>query len=157
MAAGPRSRRTAATERIREHGCRATGPRKRAACYRAPVATALLAPLLVALAAFQSHWLDDAWTGAPDAAGVTVSAIGSGLLLLGWWLWPRRTARWFLGIAWTVIAYISVADLTGLQPDGSFASPLRAHWVNGLGLAATAAVTVALLASVAGFWRLWKT
>ena len=117
---------------------------------------ALLAPLLAALAAFQSHWLDDAWTGGPDTAGLTVSAIGSALLLLGWILWPRRAARWVLGTAWTVITYISVADLTGLQPDGSFASPLPAHWVNGLGLAATAAVTVALLASVTGLWRWWK-
>ena len=117
--------------------------------------TLLLAHLLAALAAFQSHWLDDVWTGAPDAAGVTVSAAGSGLLLLGWWLWPRRAAKWILGGAWTVVASISVADLTGLQPDGSFASPLRGHWVNGLGLPATAAVTVALLASVAGLWRLW--
>ena len=119
--------------------------------------TALLTPLLAALAAFQSHWLDDVWTGgAPDVAGITVSAVGSALLLTGWWRWPRRTARWVLGVGWTVIAYISVADLTGLQPDGSFASPLRAHWVHGLGLPATAAVTVALLASVAGLWRLWK-
>ncbi len=131
-------------------------PRGGGACYRAPVTTALLAPLLAALAAFQSHWLDDVWTGSPDAAGMAVSAVGSGLLLLGWWRWPRQGARWVLGIAWTFIAYISVADLIGLQPDGSLASPLSAHWVEGLGLPATAAVTVALLASVAGLWRLWK-
>ncbi len=88
------------------------------------------------------------------AAGVTVSAVGSSLLLLGWWLWPRRAARWVLGTAWTVVASISVADLTGLQPDGSFASPLRTYWVNGLGLPVTAAVSVALLAAVSGPWRL---
>lgn len=118
--------------------------------------TALLSPLLAALAAFQSHWLDDVWTGTPDAAGVTVSAIGSGLLLLGWWLWPHRAAWWVLGVAWTAIAYISVADLTGLQPDGTLAPSLSVHWRNGLGLPATAAVSVALLASVAGLRRLWK-
>ena len=124
--------------------------------YSRSVPAGLLASLVAALAAFQSHWLDDVWSGGADAAGITVSAMGSGLLLLGWWLWPRRAARWVLGTAWTVIAYISVADLTGLQPDGSFASPLREQWVNGLGLPATAAVTIALLASVSGLWRLWK-
>lgn len=118
--------------------------------------TALLGPLLAALTAFQSHWLDDVWTGAPDAAGVTVSAIGSGLLLLGWYLWPHRAARWVLRVAWTAIACVSLADLTGLQPDGTFAPSLSAHWRNGLGLPATAAVTVALVASVSGLWRLWK-
>ncbi len=116
----------------------------------------LLAPLLTALAAFQSHWLDDAATGAEDAAGIAVSGIGTSLLLAGWWLWPRRAARRTLAVAWSVVAYISVADLLGLRPDGSFAHSLSAHWTIGLGVPATAAVTVALVASVAGLWGLWK-
>lgn len=116
----------------------------------------LMAPLVAALAAFQSHWLDDAWIGAPDAAGITVSALGSGLLLLGWWLWPSGTARLVLTVAWGAIAYVSVADLTGLQPDGSFAPSLSTHWRSGLGLPATTAVSAALLASAWGLWRLWR-
>jgi len=117
---------------------------------------AMLVPLLTALAAFQSHWLDDVTTGDPDGAGITISALGSGLLLLGWWLWPRPAARRVLTLGWAVIAWISMADLVGLQPNGSLAPSLRTHWTISLGPAATVAVTVALLASAAGLWTLWR-
>ncbi|MGE0447409.1 MAG: hypothetical protein AB7P99_19460 [Vicinamibacterales bacterium] len=110
----------------------------------------LLAPLLATLLAFQSHWLDDIGTGAPDAAGMTVSGIASVLLLLGWWGWPHRAARLALGLAWGFAAWVSVADLLGLGADGRLAPSILEHWRGALGFPVAAAVVVALVAAAAG-------
>lgn len=110
----------------------------------------LLFPVVVTLAAFQSHWLDDLASGAPDAAGMTVSAIASALLLAGWWAWPNRTARVALGTGWVFAAWVSLADLLGLGADGRLAPSVVEHWHGALGLPVAVAVAIALVASAAG-------
>lgn len=117
---------------------------------RCGVPPRLLAPLVATLLAFQSHWLDDLGNGAPDSAGMTVSAVASALLVAGWWAWPNRAARLALGTAWVFAAWVSVADLLGLGSDGRLAPSMLEHWRAGLGLPVAVAVAIALVASAAG-------
>lgn len=117
---------------------------------RCAVPPRLLAPLVATLLAFQSHWLDDLGSGAPDTAGMTVTAAASALLLLGWWRWPSGPGRVLLGVAWGFTAWVSMADLLGLGADGRLAPSMLEHWHVSLGLPVTAAVVVALVASAAG-------
>ncbi|MGE0393031.1 MAG: hypothetical protein AB7P67_05635 [Vicinamibacterales bacterium] len=117
---------------------------------------ALLAPLLTALAAVQSHWLDDLGSGAPDTAGLAVSGLASALLLAGWLAWPRRTARYGVGAGWVFTGWVSIADLVGMGPDGRLAPSILEHWTAVLGPAVGVAVAVALAASAWGLWTLWR-
>ncbi len=109
------------------------------------------------LLTFQSHWLDDLGTGAGEAAGLAVSLLGSVVVAGGWWALRWRSWRWPLATGWVFTAYISLADLASLRPDGSLAPSILEHWREGLGPAITAAVWLTLLASVAGLARLRAT
>lgn len=117
---------------------------------RCAVPPRLLSPLVATLLAFQSHWLDDIGSGAPDSAGMAVSAVASVLLLAGWWGWPSRAGGVLLGVAWGFTAWVSLADLLGLGADGRLAPSMLEHWRVALGLPVAVAVAIALVASAAG-------
>lgn len=110
----------------------------------------LLLPLLLTLAGVQSHWLDDIASGAPDGAGVTVSAVASAFLVAGWLAWPKRAGFYVLRAGWIFTVWVSAADLAGLGADGSLAGSPSRHWAEVLGWPVTVAVTVTLLAALAG-------
>ena len=109
----------------------------------------LRALLIVTLVLFQSHWLDDAFTGEPDAAGITVSAVGS-VAVLAALLAPQSLVARIVGVlGLAFIAFVSVADLVGLQQDGSRPADMMTHWRSGLGWPLTAAVAATLVCAVA--------
>lgn len=110
--------------------------------------------ILILMVLFQSHWLDDVGSGASDAAGIAVSAIGT--LALGAGLATRHHlgGRILLALALILVAFISVADLVGLQPDGSRTADLVDHWTTGLGEGMTAAVALTLVCAIAALMRL---
>ena len=111
---------------------------------RTPVTLVALTLLL-----YQSHWLDDAFTGEPDAAGIIVSAIGS-VAVLAVLVAPRSLIAHVAGVlGLSFIAFISVADLVGLQQDGSRAEDIVTHWRSGLGWPLTATVAATLVCAVA--------
>jgi len=109
--------------------------------------TALLA---VCLLLFQSHWVDDALSGGPDMAGGIVSAIGTVPLLAGLVWNPRRgISRLVVAAGLGFVAFISVADLAGLQPDGSLVPDVGLHWRDTLGWPVTVVVALTLAAALA--------
>jgi hypothetical protein len=111
---------------------------------RTPVTLVVLTLLL-----YQSHWLDDAFTDEPDAAGIIVSAIGSAAVL-AILVAPRSFVARVAGVLGLgFIALISVADLVGLQQDGSRAEDIVMHWRNGLGWPLSATVAATLVCAVA--------
>jgi hypothetical protein len=101
----------------------------------------------VTLLLFQSHWIDDVGSGSSDTAGIAVSVLGSGLVAIGAATRRRIWGRILLGLGLLFIIMVSVADLTGIGPDGSMTANLSHHLVAELGLVATAAVTVTLVAA----------
>ena len=77
---------------------------------------------------FQTHWIDDLGTDEGDVLGITVSAVGSVLLLSGLALRKRWSGRALLTLAFLSVAFVSAADLGGLNAEGAFAPDLEAHW-----------------------------
>jgi hypothetical protein len=104
---------------------------------------------------FQTHWIDDLGTDERDVLGITVSAIGSLLLLSGLLLLGRpggRPAVLVLGFLFT--AFVSAADLCGLDAQGSLAPDVVAHWRDNLGWSVTLAVALTLVLSAAALLAL---
>src|SRR5262245_29653897 len=110
--------------------------------------------LLFVLLLFQSHWVDDllANTGAikADTAGIVVSAIGTVLLLPAMFAPHAVVARIAAVLGLAFVAFVSVADLVGLRPDGSRAASIAHHWHHVLGVPLTATVLLTLISAVAG-------
>ena len=107
----------------------------------------LLAFITISL--FQSHWIDDLGSGASDTAGVVVSAIGTLLIGAGFALRARAAGRLVLALGLLFAAFVSVADIIGLQPDGSRKPDMLNHWATGLGWMTTPAAAVTLACAVA--------
>jgi hypothetical protein len=97
---------------------------------------------------FQTHWVDDLGTDEGDVLGITVSAVGSVLLLSGLLLQRigGRPALLVLGLLF--VAFVSTADLCGLNAQGTFAPDVVAHWRDSLGWAVTFAVALTLVLSL---------
>jgi hypothetical protein len=99
---------------------------------------------------FQTHWLDDLGTDESDVMGITVSAIGSVMLLSGLLLRKHWSGRALLVLGFLSVAFVSAADLRGLNAEGAFAPDVVAHWRETLGFRLTLAVALTLLSSLAG-------
>ena len=99
---------------------------------------------------FQTHWIDDLGTDEGDVLGITVSAVGSVLLLSGLALRKRWSGRALLTLAFLSVAFVSAADLGGLNAEGAFAPDLEAHWRENLGWGMTLSVGLTFLSSLAG-------
>ena len=99
---------------------------------------------------FQTHWIDDLGTDQSDVLGITVSAVGSVLLLSGLALRRRSSGRALLTLGFLAVAFVSAADLGGLNAEGVFAPDLGAHWRESLGWRMTLAVGLTLLSSLTG-------
>ena len=114
--------------------------------------------LLFVLLLFQSHWVDDVLTTAPgpesDAAGIIVSAIGSALLLPALFAPRALLARIAAALGLAFVAFISLADLVGLQPDGSRAGSIVEHWHHELGVPIAAVVLLTLVGAITGLLML---
>ena len=82
---------------------------------------------------FQTHWVDDLGTDDPDFLGITVSAVGSVILLSGVLLLRRRGRRGLLALGFLFVTLVSIADLRGLDPEGALAADVIAHWRDNLG------------------------
>lgn len=92
--------------------------------------------LLTVLLLFQFHWIDDVAKPEADTAGIAVSSIASVALVVGFATRARVAGGALLGCALAFVAFVSVADLIGMKPDGSrFLRPARLLGV-GVGLAA---------------------
>jgi hypothetical protein len=99
---------------------------------------------------FQTHWVDDLATDERDVLGITVSTFGSLLLLSGLLLWRHGGRRALLLLAFLFVAFVSAADLCGLDAKGVLASDLVAHWRDKLGWRLTLAVALTFVSSLAG-------
>jgi hypothetical protein len=124
--------------------------------------------LLTGLTAFlfQTHWVDDLGTDDSDVLGITVSAVGSALLFGGLLLEKRRRQRAVLLLGFLFVAFVSTADLCGLDAEGALAPDLVGHWRKTLGWELTLAVALTLFSSLAGIvlltiqpqiWRRMRT
>jgi hypothetical protein len=98
---------------------------------------------------FQTHWVDDLGTDERDVLGITVSAFGSVLLLSGLLLLRTRGRRALIVLGFLFVAFVSAADLCGLDTRGTFAPDVVAHWRDNLGWGVTLAVAFTLVLSVA--------
>ncbi len=103
---------------------------------------------------FQSHWVDDLGSGSRDVAGIAVSAIGTVTVGLGMAAFRWRAGRLLLGVGLAFVLAISLADIVGLQPDGSLTPDLVAHWRTGLGPILTVVVLATLALAAFGLLRL---
>ena len=116
--------------------------------------------LLTGLTAFlfQTHWLDDLGTDERDVLGITVSAVGS-VLLVGGLLLLRRPGgrRALLVLGFLFVTFVSAADLCGLGADGTLAPDVVAHWRDSLGWGVTLAVALTLVLSLAAVLVLTTT
>jgi Na+/phosphate symporter len=110
--------------------------------------TVLLTALTLVL--FQTHWVDDLGTDEPDVLGIGVSAIGSALLVTGLLLRRRGCGRALLVLGFLFVAFVSAADLCGLDTNGAFAPDVVAHWRDHLGWGLTLAVALTAFLSLAG-------
>jgi hypothetical protein len=99
---------------------------------------------------FQTHWVDDLGTADRDVLGITVSAVGSVLLLSGLLLLRRGRRRAVLALGFLLVAFVSAADLRGLDTQGALAPDVMAHWRDNLGYGLTLAVALTLFLSLAG-------
>jgi hypothetical protein len=114
----------------------------------------LRALLIAVLLLFQSHWIDDVAKPEADTAGIAVSSLASVALVVGFATRARIAGRAILGCALAFVAFVSVADLIGMKPDGSRSSDLLVYWRSELGwplaliVATTFACAVAALASL---------
>jgi hypothetical protein len=99
---------------------------------------------------FQTHWIDDVGTDERDVLGITVSIVGSMLLLTGLVLRKSLPGRGLLVVAFLSVAFVSAADLCGLNAAGDFAPDLGAHWRDNLGWGLTLSVALTLLLSLGG-------
>jgi hypothetical protein len=108
--------------------------------------------LLFVLLLFQSHWVDDVLKTTPgeesDLAGILVSAIGTALVLPVMFAPRSLLARIPAVLGLAFIAFVSIADLVGLQPDGSRVPDLPHHWHHELGVPIAAAVLLTLAGAV---------
>jgi hypothetical protein len=102
---------------------------------------------------FQSHWLDDLGSGAPDTAGVIVSAIGTALVVAGAFARGSVAGRVVLRAGLTFVALISLADLVALRPDGSLRPDLITYYRMELGRFWTLCVAVTLVGAFASLAR----
>ena len=103
------------------------------------------------LVLFQSHWLDDVGSGSgePDTAGITVSAIVSTVLIAGFLGRRFRVGRIALGLGILFVVLVSLADLIGIQPDGTLVPNLGEHWRFTLGPMLVLAVATTLVCALA--------
>jgi hypothetical protein len=99
---------------------------------------------------FQTHWVDDLGTADRDVLGITVSAVGSVLLLSGLLLLRHSCRRAVLALGFLFVAFVSAADLRGLDTEGALAPDVIAHWRDNLGYGLTLAVALTLFLSLAG-------
>jgi hypothetical protein len=116
------------------------------------VSTARIMLLLTGLTTvlFQTHWVDDLGTNERDVLGITVSAVGSALLLSGLVLLRRRRQRALLVLGFLFVAFVSAADICGMDTEGAFAPDIVGHWRDRLGWGLTLAVALALFLSLVG-------
>jgi hypothetical protein len=110
--------------------------------------TVLLTGLTLLL--FQTHWVDDLGTDEPDVLGITVSAVGCVLLMTGLLLRRRGYGRVLLALGFLFVAFVSGADLCGLDAKGALAPDVVAHWRDDLGWGLTLAVALTFFLSLAG-------
>jgi hypothetical protein len=99
---------------------------------------------------FQTHWVDDLGTDERDVLGITVSAVGSVLLVSGLLLRSRGCGRALLVLGFLLVAFVSAADLCGLDTEGALAPDVVAHWRDDLGWRLTLAVALTFFLSLAG-------
>ena len=99
---------------------------------------------------FQTHWVDDLGTADRDVLGITISTVGSVLLFTGLLLLRRGCRRAVLALGFLFVAFVSAADLRGLDTEGAFAPDVMAHWRDNLGYGLTLAVALTLFLSLAG-------
>jgi hypothetical protein len=99
---------------------------------------------------FQTHWVDDLGTNERDVLGITVSAVGSALLLSGLVLLRRRRQRALLMLGFLFVAFVSTADICGVDTEGAFAPDIVAHWRDSLGWGLMLAVALTLFSSLVG-------
>jgi hypothetical protein len=104
--------------------------------------------IVVTILLFQTHWIDDVFSGQPDPAGVAVSAIGSVLMVGGYGFRRYGVGRTMLGAGLVFVALVSLADLTGVRPDGSLTSALLHHLRFELGVSLATAVAANLVCAV---------
>ncbi len=104
--------------------------------------------LAMTIVGFQSHWVDDVGSAGPDYAGIIISLLGTAVVGAGLLAGSGRVGRALLMAGLGLVVFISLADLSGLQPDGAFAPDTVAHWRTTLGWPVTAAVLVTLLSAV---------
>ncbi len=124
---------------------------------RAPSEDAMFSParlmlLLTGLTMFlfQTHWVDDLGTDDRDVLGITVSAVGSVLLFSGLLLLRRGCRRALLALGFLFVAFVSAADLRGLDAEGALAPDVIAHWRDNLGYGLTLAVALTLFLEPCG-------
>ena len=96
------------------------------------------------LVLFQSHWLDDVGSGEPDTGGIMVSAIVSAVLVAGFLGRRCQIGRIALGLGLAFVVLVSLADLTGMQPNGELVPDLGDHWRFTLGPILVLAVATTL-------------
>jgi hypothetical protein len=104
--------------------------------------------IVVTILLFQTHWIDDLFSGQPDRAGVAVSAIGSVLLGGGYWFRGHVVGRTMLSAGLVFVALVSLADLTGVRPDGSRTPAVLHHLRSELGTSLATAVAANLVCAV---------
>jgi hypothetical protein len=98
---------------------------------------------------FQTHWVDDLGTEDRDVLGITVSTVGSALLLIGLFMFRRPGGRRaLLVLGFLFIVFVSAADLCGLNAQGTLAPDVIAHWRDNLGWGVTLAVALTLVSSL---------
>jgi hypothetical protein len=102
----------------------------------------------VVLVLFQSHWVDDVGNGEPDTTGIAVSVGGSAALLVGFLSYGSRIGRVVYSLGLLFVAWVSLADLIGMRPDGTLVPSLPRYWSVEFGPLLTATVATTLACAV---------